>query len=143
MLFLCRIFITAKIFITSTHTNYFDRLVKEPGDYLPLSPTIIQSQNSLSTSFLTFFLRPCLGKHPRGSRPLYIILMTCQHPVQNKPSIPFPLQRPSPKELRIIQTPVRTSRFYSLPTIKEIPYVIFLHPLNHPITFNLRSPTSN
>ena len=54
MLFLCRIFITAKIFTTSTHTNYFDRLVKEPGDSLLLSSTIIQSQNSLSTSFFNF-----------------------------------------------------------------------------------------
>jgi hypothetical protein len=39
-----------KLFITSTHTNYFDQVFKERGAKPRLSWIIIQSQFNLSTS---------------------------------------------------------------------------------------------
>ncbi len=51
--------LTALTIITSTHTNYFDRVVKERGAEAPLSRPIIQSRFSLSTPCRRFVLLSC------------------------------------------------------------------------------------
>ena len=50
------IYYKPKQFITSTHTNYFDRIFKERGAKPRLSWTIIQSHFNLSTSRQLYFL---------------------------------------------------------------------------------------
>ena len=51
--------LTSLTITTSTHTNYFDRVVKERGTEAPLSRPIIQSRFSLSTPCRRFVFLPC------------------------------------------------------------------------------------
>ena len=51
--------LTALTITTSTHTNYFDRVVKERGTEAPLSRPIIQSRFSLSTPCRRFVFSSC------------------------------------------------------------------------------------
>ena len=104
--------------ITSTHTNYFDRIFKERGAKLRLSWTIIPIQINLSTPCRLYFSSRFLSRMPRNPEEAdhYNLLSQLVNIHANFIFLPNILsalsKQPAPKELRIIQPSFSSSSCY-------------------------------
>ena len=107
--------LTSLTIITSTHTNYFDRVVKEREAEASLSRPIIQNRFSLSTACrrFSFFRNPSEQNRLAPKKPAIITYLANLSTVRINFSKPILLpEHPAPKELRIIQVWLITSSAY-------------------------------
>lgn len=106
-------FFNRSTFITSTHTNYFDRFVKEREAFTPLSPTIIKTFYNLSRLFIPSHLLLPRSLFRKGRNEPAII--TCRFALSTPPSTFSRLPEPvssfqPPVEPIIITDPSSLSR---------------------------------
>jgi len=105
--------LTALTIITSTHTNYFDRVVKERGTEAPFSRPIIRIRFSLSTPCRRFVLLPCFRVellNPEEAGHYNLLGELVNNTVLTLFKLPNPSKAPAPEELRIIQALANPSR---------------------------------